>query len=66
MNDNWAHRSSGMICKTCMCYVPKKKPDGTDHIIGRCRRNAPTMKGWPVMFETDWCFEHKLDEKKVK
>lgn len=63
--DNWEHRSENMRCKTCMYFVPKfKKEDpGTD--IGRCRRNAPTMSGWPVMFVTDWCGEHKLDENKI-
>lgn len=33
--------------------------------IGRCRRNAPTMKGFPVVFEADWCGEHRLDENKI-
>jgi hypothetical protein len=33
--------------------------------IGRCRRNAPTMKGWPVLFGSDWCGEHKLDENAI-
>lgn len=33
--------------------------------IGRCRRRSPTMGGWPVMFETDWCGDHKIDETKI-
>lgn len=33
--------------------------------IGRCRRCAPTMKGFPVVFEADWCGEHRLDENKL-
>lgn len=33
--------------------------------IGRCRRNAPTMNGFPVVFKEDWCGNHKLDEEKV-
>jgi hypothetical protein len=53
--DNWKHRSTGMLCKTCMHYVPKA--DGSK---GRCRRHAPTMSGFPVMFPTDWCGDHKL------
>lgn len=57
--DNWAHRSKGMRCSTCMWYVGKKK------LVGRCRRRCPTMNGWPVMFETDWCGDHKLDEEKI-
>ncbi len=63
--DNWRHRSSKMKCRTCMFYVPKVAKAETDSAvaeIGRCRRHAPTMSGWPVMFETDWCGDHKLDE----
>ena len=63
--DPWVNRSSGMRCKTCMYFVRKDRivpvPVGTPH-IGRCRRNAPTMKGYPVVFEHDWCGEHKLNE----
>lgn len=36
-----------------------------DMKIGRCRRHAPTMSGWPVMFKSDWCGDHKLDENKI-
>ena len=59
MEDPWKHRSKGMRCKTCMFFVHKGIPGGN---IGRCRRHAPTMKGYPVVFETDWCGDHKLDE----
>lgn len=58
MSDNWKHRATNMKCRTCMYYAPKA---GTTP-IGRCRRHAPTMNGWPVMHETDWCGDHKLDE----
>ena len=61
MADNWKHRSQGMRCASCMYYVPKSV-NNKPSVVGRCRRNAPTMKGWPVMFESDWCGEHKLDE----
>ena len=76
--DNWVHRSKGMKCKTCMFYVAKDalvRGEGLQPvdkplklnvaIIGRCRRNAPTMNGWPVMYDSDWCGSHKLDENKV-
>lgn len=33
--------------------------------VGRCRRNAPEMSGYPVVFRTDWCGQHKLDENTV-
>jgi hypothetical protein len=57
--DNWKHRSAGMRCQTCMYFAVKNEK------VGRCRRHAPTMSGWPVMFKTDWCGDHKLDETKV-
>lgn len=66
MGDNWQHRSSGMSCATCMWFVakaPKSKTKST--ALGRCRRHAPTTSGWPVMFLTDWCGDHKLDEEKL-
>jgi len=33
--------------------------------LGRCRKHAPTLNGWPAVFETDWCGDHKLDENKI-
>jgi hypothetical protein len=57
--DNWKHRSTGMVCGTCMWCAPK----GT---VGRCRRHAPTMNGYPVVYPTDWCGDHKVDENKIE
>ena len=34
-------------------------------IVGRCRKHAPTMNGYPVVFMNDWCGDHKLDETKI-
>lgn len=64
--DPWAHRSKGMKCRTCMWYVVKvdtRKSQDTE--VGRCRRHAPTMDGYPVVYETDWCGDHKLDQEKI-
>ena len=58
--DNWQHRAANMLCGSCMWYVPKAGGK-----IGRCRQHAPTLKGWPAMFPTDWCGDHKLDEAQV-
>ncbi len=33
--------------------------------IGRCRRHAPTMNGYPVVYMSDWCGDHKLNENSV-
>lgn len=67
--DPWAHRSEGMRCKTCMWFAKKvASPTAEDPLaqsdrgVGRCRRHAPTMNGYPVVFVSDWCGDHKLDE----
>ena len=57
-HDPWKHRSKGMRCKTCMWFAVKKDP------IGRCRRHAPAMNGYPVVYITDWCGDHKLNENR--
>jgi hypothetical protein len=62
--DPWKHRSIGMRCKTCMWFAPKET-DRSGSPLGRCRRHAPTMNGYPVVFEDDWCGDHKLDENKA-
>ena len=66
--DPWAHRAEGMRCYSCMFYVPKvasSSPSVPVPEIGRCRRHAPTMGGYPAVFPRDWCGDHKLDERKV-
>ena len=66
--DNWKHRSSGMVCATCMWFAEKvTDPPALGEAIrfGRCRRRAPTMNGYPAVFGTDWCGDHKMDENKV-
>lgn len=63
--DPWVHRANGMRCKTCMWFVPKQltaKLGVTD--LGRCRRHAPTMSGFPVVFVNDFCGDHRIDENK--
>ena len=72
--DPWKDRSKYMLCKTCMWYAPKvlgggakdkEWKDGEFRPIGRCRKHAPVMSGYPVVFETDWCGDHKIDENKL-
>lgn len=62
--DPWAHRSKMMTCESCMWFVEKVPATGLV-LLGRCRKNAPTMDGYPVVFKTDWCGKHKLDENRV-
>lgn len=60
----WIHRSSGM---KCMWFVVKKPsgdpslpPNNIGKNLGRCRRHAPSMTGYPAVFEDDWCGDHKI------
>lgn len=67
-DDPWANRSKAMSCSTCMWFMRKAKSGpqpSTAREVGRCRRHAPTMAGYPVVFEVDWCGDHKLDENKA-
>jgi hypothetical protein len=67
-DDPWMNRSTGMRCDTCISFVLKQRltamPDDRG-LIGRCRKHSPTMQGFPVVFEKDWCGDHKLDEDKA-
>ncbi len=59
MTDRW-DRKDGFCCATCYVYAPK------DADMGRCRRHAPTMAGYPVVYRDDWCGEHKLGSNPSK
>ena len=66
--DPWIHRSEGMRCKKCIWFVPKvaaASKQGMLYDIGRCRKHAPTMGGYPVVFVNDWCGDHRIDENKL-
>lgn len=67
--DNWKNRSTGMVCNTCVYFVPKARENIEENtvytIFGRCRRHAPTMNGFVPVFGSDWCGDHKLDETKI-
>jgi len=72
MEDNWKYRSKKMRCETCMMFVFKYssveqsgEEQSGKHLIGRCRKHAPTLSGWPVVFTHDWCGDHKLNEDKL-
>ena len=64
IEDPWKHKSENMTCKTCMFYVKKETTKAAQE-IGRCRLSGPTMKGFPVVFPTDWCGAHRIDEDKL-
>lgn len=73
VTDSWVNRSEGMRCKTCIWFVPKQvvvKQGAIDELdpiyhLGRCRRHAPTMGGYPVVYVNDWCGDHRIDENKI-
>ncbi len=67
VEDNWQHRGLTMLCRTCMFWVEKQPQPGmaTDRRLGRCRESSPTIKGWPAVWEDDWCGAHKLDRDKI-
>lgn len=59
-NDNWLHRSATLQCATCMWWVNKGPT------LGRCRKHAPKVgEGWPAVYATDWCGDHKIDAGKL-
>jgi len=65
--DPWKHRHANMSCSTCMWCVVKQSTEPVEGklILGRCRRHAPTMNGYPVVYMTDWCGDHRIDENKI-
>ncbi len=61
--DNW-DRKTKFNCDSCRYYVPKPNY-GIN--LGACRKNAPTMTGYPVVnAELDWCGEHKIGSNPVR
>lgn len=67
-SDEWKHRSRNMTCSCCMWFVKKEREPSAYALtkeLGRCRKHAPTLNGWPAVFNTDWCGDHKLDENKI-
>lgn len=57
--DNWVAGAERHTCKFCLWFKPKTNG------LGRCIFNAPTIKGFPAVYETDTCGQHKLDDKKL-
>ena len=66
--DPWKDRAGGMKCATCVWFVPKAHSvvnNGDLIRIGRCRRHAPAMNGYPAVYPADWCGDHRIDENKI-
>lgn len=62
--DNWKHKTAGTRCEVCMWFVYKQGKEEPLQ-VGRCRRHAPTINGFPAVFGADWCGDHRLDENKI-
>jgi len=63
--DLWKDRGMKMKCESCIYYIQKaatQEQIEDERVIGRCRRRAPTLNGYPVVFPSDWCGDHKLNE----
>ncbi len=59
MPDRW-DRKTDYNCGSCMYCVPKSQDEG------RCRRHAPALQGYPVVYlRDDWCGDHKLGTNPV-
>jgi hypothetical protein len=52
-------------CETCLWFFMKHTGDANSSGIGRCRKRAPTLNGYPVTFVGEWCGDHKLDENSL-
>lgn len=52
--DNWDKATNNLQrCELCMHYAGY-----------RCRRHAPKgQEGWPAVFPTDWCGDHKMSKQ---
>lgn len=56
-DDNWNNRAVQFTCKNCLFFVDRGQG------LGRCRKHAPTHDGWPTMYESDWCGDHRITKK---
>jgi len=43
-----------MKCRTCMWYVNM-----------RCRKHAPTLNGYPMVYPEDWCGDHRMTKEQM-
>lgn len=66
MKDLWTNRTEYRRCKTCQFVCEKEKSvNESAQKVARCRRHAPTINGYPLVYPDDWCGDWKLDENKI-
>lgn len=56
----WENREEDAYCKNCVWFMSKMNG------LGRCRRHAPTIIGFPQVFENDICGDIRLDDRKIE
>jgi len=58
-------KASKMKCPTCSWFEETELYHKIDKkcfaLIGTCRKHAPTTNGYPPVFTTDWCGDHRSD-----
>lgn len=62
IENNSLGRGDGICCQTCVYFVIE---EGNERGVGRCRRHAPALGGFPVVLREDWCGDHKIDANKI-
>jgi len=66
MEDPWINQNLTLRCWSCVWFASKKLEGAVDdQSFGRCRRHAPTMSGYPVVFGSNWCGDHEMDVAKL-
>lgn len=52
--DNWQDMKT-FVCNTCMWYLNT-----------RCRKHAPNLGGFPAVYSTDFCGDHKMKKELMR
>jgi hypothetical protein len=55
-------------CVSCVFFQPLLHSDvkeGDQIRLGKCRKNAPTVAGFPQVLPYEFCGEHRLDAEKL-
>lgn len=55
-------QGDGIQCRTCLYFEIE---EGNERGVGRCRRHAPTLGGFPIVLQEDWCGDYEPDANKA-
>ena len=59
--DNPRINTNATVCKNCRWFLRKQ-----DTPVGRCRKYASIMDGFPGVMEDDWCGDFRLEHREAK